>query len=95
MQALAGVLGKNYMYVLGKSWAVNATSFQQAMWKVFEIFIDKETAAKICFSKSPQPKDLVDSFHPSQLEIRFGGKAEHPKQYWPPIIPSNEFNEDP
>lgn len=28
MGALIGILGKNYMYVLGKSWSVNCTTFQ-------------------------------------------------------------------
>lgn len=38
---------------------------------------------------------MVDSFHPSQLEKRFGGNADQPKLYWPPHLPSLEFGEDP
>ena len=92
MQAISEVLGKNYMYVLGKTWVINTTLFQQTCWKVFEMFIDKETAAKITFTRSPHPRDLVDGFHPNQLEKRFGGQADLPTQYWPPIIPYLDYS---
>ena len=37
---------------------------------------------------------MVALFHPSQLEKRFGGKAEQPPYFWPPFMPSLEFYED-
>ncbi|CDW87109.1 UNKNOWN [Stylonychia lemnae] len=85
----------NYMYVLHKAWAVNCTKFQVMCWKVFEVFVDKETAEKIQFFREGNPADIVQSFHPSQLEKRFGGQAESPKVFWPPHFTSNEFGEDP
>ena len=30
-------------------------------------------------------------YHPSQLEVRFGGRAETPKNFWPPTF--HEENE--
>lgn len=38
---------------------------------------------------------MVDLYHPSQLEKRFGGQADSPKTFWPPTIPSLVFGEDP
>ena len=32
------------------------------------------------------PHELVEEYHPSQLEKRFGGSAETPTQFWPPFI---------
>jgi hypothetical protein len=37
---------------------------------------------------------LIDNYLPHQLEKRFGGQAESPKQYWPPIIPNLIFKDD-
>lgn len=82
------MLQTNYMYVLGKIWGLNCTTGQMICWKVVQIFIDAETAQKISFHSESNPAALVSCFHPSQLEKRFGGQAESPKQFWPPIIPS-------
>ena len=83
------------MFVLARSWNVNCTTFQQFCWTVIEKFLDKETVKKLSFHKEPTPKSLIDNFHPSQLEKRFGGEAETPEVFWPPIIPSTEFGENP
>jgi len=64
-------------------------------WKVFEVFVDKETAEKIQFYREPNPTDILNSYHPSQLEKRFGGLADPPKYFWPPHFASEEFGEDP
>lgn len=45
----------------------------------------------ISFHRESNPSVLVNNFHPSQLEKRFGGQAERPDHFWPPIIPSNDF----
>jgi hypothetical protein len=37
------------------------------------MFVDKETAAKISFNYESYPTELINNFHPSQLEKRFGG----------------------
>lgn len=44
--------------------------------------------------KQGAPQSLTDNFHPSQLEARFGGQAETPKVFWPPVIPTNKFNDE-
>lgn len=57
--------------------------------------MDKETAEKISFHREPNPPEMVNYFHPSQIEKRFGGEAEQPQRFWPPHVPSLEFGEDP
>ena len=78
MKKVISMLQHNYMYVLGKAWNLNCTTFQNMCWKVFEFFIDRETSEKISFHKDSAPVGLVNSYHPSQLEKRFGGIAETP-----------------
>jgi hypothetical protein len=39
-------------------------------------------------------EELAELFHPSQLEQRFGGKAEDVTKYWPPYQASTEYGED-
>ena len=91
MKKVIEMLQTNYMYVLGKIFNFNCTGFQKMCWNLIEIFVDRETAEKITFYKESAPLGLINSFHPSQLEKRFGGIAETPKQYWPPIIPAQTF----
>lgn len=37
--------------------------------------------------------DLLNYFHPCQLERRFGGTAETPSNFWPPYV-GKEFIPD-
>ena len=40
--------------------------------------------------------DLVQMFHPTQLEEKFGGMAKDVEsQFWPPVIQSDVFDPDP
>lgn len=55
LSAIIELLQNNYMYILHKAWAVNCTRFQVVCWKVFEIFVDKETKEKIQFYREPNP----------------------------------------
>ena len=32
------------------------------------------------------PEDLVNMFHPDQLEQRFGGAQPTPTNFWPPYV---------
>ena len=46
--------------------------------------VDPETLEKFAIEANANPKSLIDLFHPSQLEKRFGGQAETPTVFWPP-----------
>ena len=48
------------------------------------MFIDEETKLKIVLAAEGAPRQLVEMFHPMQLERRFGGQAETPSNCWPP-----------
>ena len=63
-------------------------------WKIIEVFIEKQVTELNSLHKECNPRSLVENFHPSQLEKRFGGEAEAPTQFWPPVISSDEFNEE-
>ena len=52
--------------------------------------INPETLQKMLVTQEMTPQELVDEYHPSQLEQRFGGGAESPAAFWPPYI-GNKF----
>ena len=56
------------------------------LFKAIKWMIHPETLEKMTITSEMSPRDLVDQFHPSQLERRFGGEAETPKQFWPPYV---------
>lgn len=35
--------------------------------------------------------DMLNDFHPQQLEIRYGGSVGNLKNFWPPTVPSSSF----
>ncbi len=65
MKKVIHMLQNNYMYVLGKLWNINCTTTQNIMFKIFEIFLDRETAEKVSLHKETTPAGLVNCFHPS------------------------------
>ena len=67
-----------------KSIYVNVSWGQRLFYKAAKAFIDPETQRKIVLDGGSSPAELTDLFHPSQLEKRFGGEAETPKNFWPP-----------
>lgn len=87
LQGLFQVFVNNYKGRMGQAWAFNCTSMQLICWRVLSIFIPDHVKATISFNKEYTRDDLLRNFHPSQLEKRFGGEAETPSQYWPPIMP--------
>ena len=48
------------------------------LFKAIKWMIHPETLEKMTITSEMSPRDLVDQFHPSQLERRFGGEAETP-----------------
>ena len=59
------------------------------------MFIHPDTREKIVLAGAANPPELLDMFHPDQLEQRFGGNRPTPTNFWPPYvgpvcIPENE-----
>ena len=71
---------------LGKSFYLQTSWGQRALFNVVKHMIDPATVAKFTLTAEIAPQELKDLFHPSQLEKRFGGAAETPTVCWPPIM---------
>jgi hypothetical protein len=76
-------------FVLNSSWGV------RMIWKMVSPFVDSNVKKKIIFHDSNKCQELIDLFHPSQLEKKFGGKARNLDIYWPPQEVSKEYGVDP
>lgn len=61
------------------------------LYNTLSVFIDPETKVKINLTGESSDPNLLDLFHPCQLERRFGGTAETPKNFWPPYIGTEGF----
>lgn len=84
--AFGNLCQANLMYFLFKSVYTSVGWGQRAFYSGVKMFIDDETKLKIVLAGDQAPQDLVDMFHPSQLEKRFGGTAETPSNFWPPFM---------
>ena len=74
------------MYILNRSFYLNASWAQGMLYKAVGPFLDPETKLKINFSTSRTHPDLNDLYHSWQLEKRFGGEGETPTNFWPPYV---------
>lgn len=91
--AFADVCQANLMYFLHKSFYLNLSWGLNVVYKGLSGFINEETRAKMILTDKPTDPDMLNYFHPSQLERRFGGAAETPQNFWPPYI-GKEFIPD-
>ncbi len=96
--AFGNLCQANLMYFLFRSFYTHVGWGQRLFYKGVQMFIDDETKLKIVLAADGAPEALVEMFHPSQLEKRFGGACETPTNFWPPhmgteFIPENEVSE--
>lgn len=80
---------------MGKCWVLNSSFGTKAVWNIVKLFIAKETSQKIHLTNRSTDQDLQQHFHPSQLLKKYGGEAEEPDTYWPPVVPSGPIVKDP
>jgi len=66
---------------------VNANIIIRVLWGIVETLMDPNTKAKISLVSDPTSKEITDWIHPSQLLRKYGGTADSPKAYWPPVFP--------
>ena len=78
------------MFFLHKSFYVHVGWGQRLAYKAAKMFIDPRVQAKISLNGEKNPVELLEIYHPSQLEKRFGGSADTPTNFWPPQM-SQEF----
>ena len=84
--AFGSLCQANLMYFLFRSFYTHVGWGQRLFYKGVQVFIDDETKLKIVLAADGAPQQLVDMFHPSQLETRFGGTAPTPTNFWPPFM---------
>ena len=84
--AFGNVCQANLMYFLFRSFYTHVGWGQRLFYKGVAMFIDEETKLKIVLDAGGAPEAMVRMFHPSQLEKRFGGQAETPTNFWPPVM---------
>ena len=87
-------LSKGYRYRSKRIFVLNTTFGIKMAWKVIEGFMAVHMNNKMKLSDKNTDKELLAMFHPSQLERKYGGQADNVTQYWPPIMPSNEYGHD-
>lgn len=84
-------LSDNYKCRLATLYMLNVTKSMYVPWQVVKNFLDEVTVQKIQFYKDQVPTKLFDHTNKDQVEQKFGGNAPNCTQYWPPVIPSNNY----
>lgn len=72
---------------LCKMFVVNANFVIRVLWGIVETLMDPNTKAKISLTSNSTCKELQEWVHPSQLLKEYGGTADSPKAFWPPVFP--------
>ena len=86
MLSLGKFVQYNIMYHLAKAYFMQVSMGMRMFYKAIGWMIHPETKAKYVISSETSCQQLKDMYHPSQLEKRFGGTAETPTQFWPPLM---------
>jgi len=73
---------------------VNTTYAIQLGWKVVQAFLKPHTKKKISLTDKPFTKELYELAHESQVEEKYGGTAPDTEEFWPPIMPSENYDVD-
>eukprot|EP00826_Nyctotherus_ovalis_P000832 TRINITY_DN10055_c0_g1_i4.p1 TRINITY_DN10055_c0_g1~~TRINITY_DN10055_c0_g1_i4.p1 ORF type:complete len:342 (-),score=116.40 TRINITY_DN10055_c0_g1_i4:92-1117(-) len=87
LKEMVDCLQNAYKGRLFKMFIVNATTILKILWGILAGFMDPNTRAKMQVFSSNNPPELTNLVMPSQLFKEFGGEAEPPAKYWPPIFP--------
>lgn len=89
-----GCLSDNYRCKSRRMFIVNTGMAIKWAWKVIQTFMQPHTKKKISLTDKSTDKELFEFAHPSQVEQRFGGEADDVETFWPPTMPSDEFDHD-
>lgn len=76
----------NVMYSMYKSFYLGCSWSMSLLFKAYKPFIDQETLDKIIVTPEDKVAELVELYHPCQLEKRFGGTMDTPTSFWPPYV---------
>lgn len=88
VMAFGEVCNANFCYFMHKAYYLNVSWGINVVYKGLCLsgFLQEDTRAKMVLTDKTTDADMLNYFHPSQLEKRFGGQAETPKNFWPPFV---------
>jgi len=84
-------LSKGYRYRTKRMYILNATFAIRMFWKVMETFMSAQMRSKMVMADKNTTPELLEEFHPDQLEKRFSGNAPNLTSFWPPHVPQGDF----
>ncbi|OMJ65945.1 hypothetical protein SteCoe_37387 [Stentor coeruleus] len=90
LKILYEVFQQHFRYMLAINYIVNAPK-TLSLAKFFLRFMDKETAFRTKITRSNGFELLQQHFSLTQLEEKYGGKANNASHYWPPYMPDEHF----
>lgn len=89
-QSFMSVLQSNYRCRLYCIYLIGVGTFVRILFNMIKGFLDATTQRKIRLVKSKAFEEIFEIINPSQVEKRFGGKAENVENYYfPPVMPNN------
>lgn len=91
MRRLFSYLSDNFKCRLQTLYFLNVAASMYVPWQIIKKFLDDVTVQKIQFYKTQVPTTLFDSVNKEQVEEKYGGTAPNATQFWPPVIPSNNY----
>jgi hypothetical protein len=94
MKKIITTLTQNYRARMYVGYAINITNFTYVLWKIFQLFMDETSRAKVKLFKDSYSDEIRRMIHPSQYLKIYGGELDNPTQSWPPTISSNIFTYD-
>lgn len=73
---------------------LNTTYTLKFGWSVIQAFMKTHTKKKISLTSDNTDKELFEFAHPDQVEQKYGGNAPDAEVFWPPVMPSSNFDHD-
>ena len=73
---------------------LNTTYGLKLAWSVIQTFMKTHTKKKISLTNENTDKELFEFAHPDQVEEKYGGNAPDAEVFWPPVMPSTNFDHD-
>lgn len=95
LKKLIAILQSNYRCRLYANYIVGMGTGLQFVWKCIQPFLDETTVNKVKIIKQSNLSELFAYINPSQLEVRYGGKAKNKANkgsiYFPPTMPCEDY----
>eukprot|EP00347_Sterkiella_histriomuscorum_P013314 403365191 len=88
MKVFMKAIQSQYRCAVVKIFMVNVSKSFQFIWKAVKKFMQKHTRQKMKITDKNTCKELLELYHPDQIEQKYGGKApNYEKPTWPPRMP--------